>query len=75
MPEENKNHYELKMMRKEKNAIKEYHNDLKKIDDKQLRLYQQPLAEVLDLRKYTLEELKNHRYDTKVDHNYYVRAA
>ena len=28
-----------------------------------------------DSRKYTLEELKNHRYSTKVDNNYYVRAA
>jgi hypothetical protein len=75
MSTENKNHYELKMMRKEKNAMKEYHNDLKRIDDNQLKLYQQPLAEILDLRKYTLEELKNNRYDTKEDYNYYVRTA
>ena len=75
MLEENKNHYKLKMMRKEKNAMKEYHNDLKRIDGNQLKLYQQPLAEVLDLRKYTLEELKNHHYDTNVDNDYYVRAA
>ena len=76
MPEENKNHYALKMMRKEKNAMKEYHNDLKRIDDNnKLKLYKEPLAEALDLRRYTLEELRNHRYDTRVDNRYYVRAA
>jgi hypothetical protein len=75
MPEENQNHYALKMMRKEKNAMKEYHNALKRVDDNKLKLYKEPLAEALDLRKYTLEELRNHRYDTRVDNRYYVRAA
>ena len=75
MLEENQNHYALKMMRKKKNAMKEYHNDLKRIDDNKLKLYKEPLAEALDLRRYTLEELRNRRYDTRVDNRYYVRAA
>ena len=64
------NHHTLKMIRKEKNAMKEYNNALKRVDDNtKLKPYQQPICEVLtyDLRKYTLDELKNHRYNTNID--------
>ncbi len=68
------NHFKnLKL--KEKTAIKDYKNSMKVRTDYPLKEYQKPLAEVLDLRRYTLEELKNHNYSTKIDNNYYVRAA
>ena len=70
------NHFKNLKLRQE-TALKDYNHSIKPREDYSIKEYKAPLAEALtfDLRKYTLEELKNHHYKTKVDNDYYVRAA
>jgi len=60
-------------------AIKDYQNSIKpRVDSYPMVEFQKPLVDAfnLNLRWYTLEELKKYKYDTRIDDwNYYVRAA
>ena len=70
------NHSKNLKLRQE-TALKDYNNSMKLREDSPMKIYKAPLAETLtcDLRNYTLEEIRNHRYSTKVENDYYVRAA